>query len=60
MFDVAPFLTDFEKFSDPCLQPYHELVAPNSEDECVSNANSYVETEVNSSLKQDASEPTHS
>ena len=60
MFDVAPFLTDFEKISDPRLQPHHELVAPDSEDECVSNADSYVETEVDSSLEQDAFEPTQS
>ena len=60
VFDVAPFLTDFEKISDPHLQPHHKLVAPNLEDERVSNADSYVETKVDLSLEQDTSKPTQS
>ena len=56
MFDVAPLTTDFEKFSDPHLQPHHDPVASDLDDERVSNADSYVETEIDSSLEQDISE----
>src|SRR5216684_794380 len=51
---------DFEKFSSATLtstslhhSEYNSPEVPNSEDEHVSNPESYVETEVNSSLEQD-------
>src|SRR5216684_7827477 len=51
---------DFEKFSSAtltstslCHSKYDGPEVPDSEDECISNPESYVETEVDSSLEQD-------
>jgi hypothetical protein len=65
------YAADFEKisvavkFSATSLPPRHkrreqgdDLIVSDSEDERVSNAASYVETEVDSSIEQDTPEPT--
>jgi hypothetical protein len=50
---------DFEKISATSLHPHsnhNDLVAPDSEDERVSNADSYVGSDIESGLEQETSE----